>query len=174
MNSHRVCIVSLTLRNTVTPSNLCRPTMHKVPVGALISVTHLCSFSYKTRPTIRHLPTPWRPRNLQAIPHSIRPRAFPEPHPSFPRNLPMCVVFLPSPLPTDTERSSGRGRSSLPGRNCASAPTCLSAPPTFPPSLDWDWHRQRKFLLCEHPCVRSRQRRRTLRLRLGRPPRRYR
>jgi len=23
-----------------------------------------------------------------------------------------------------------------------------SAPPTFPPSLDWDWHRQRKFFLC--------------------------
>jgi len=167
--------VSLILRNIVTPSNICRPIMHKVPVGALISVTHLCSFSYKTRPIIRHLPTPWRPWNLQAIPHSIRPRTFFEPHPSFPRNLPLCVCSSSHRLcPTDTEWSSGRGRSSLPGRNCAFASTCLSAPPTFPPSLDWDWHRQRKFFLCEHACVRSRQRRRTLRLRLGRSPRRYR
>jgi hypothetical protein len=165
--------VSLTLRNTVTPGNICRPIMYKVPVGALIFVTHMCSFSYKTRPTIRHLPTTWRPRNLQAVPHSIRPRSFPEPHPTFPRNIPLCV-FLPLPLPADTKRSSGRCRSSLSDRNCASTPTCLSAPPTFPPSLDWDGHRQRKLLLCEHACVRSRQWRRTLRLRLGRPPRRHR
>ena len=83
--------MSVTLRNTVTPSNICRPIMHKVPVSTLISVTHLCSFSYKTRPTIRHLPTSWRPRNLQAISYSIRSRSFPKPHPSFPRNIPLCV-----------------------------------------------------------------------------------
>jgi len=85
---------------------------------ALISVTHLCSFPYKTRPTIRRLPTRC-PRNLQAIPDSIRPRCFPA-------------------QPTDTKKPSGRGRSSLPVCNGASAPTCLSTPPTFPPSLDWD------------------------------------
>jgi hypothetical protein len=83
--------VSLTLHNTVTPSNICCPIMYKVPVGALILVTHLCLFSYKTRPIICHLFTTWRPRNLQAIPHSIRPRSFPEPHPSFSRNIPLCV-----------------------------------------------------------------------------------
>jgi hypothetical protein len=89
---------------------------------------------------------------------------FPEVHP--------CAC-APVPCPTDTERSP-MGRSPLPGRNCASAPTRLSPPPTFPPFVDRDWHRQRKFLLCEHACVRSRQWLRTLRLRLGRPPRRYR
>jgi len=77
--------------NAVTPSNICCPNLHKVPVSALISAAHLCSFSYKTRSIIRHLPSPWRPRNLQAIPHSIRPRSLSEPHPSFPRNIPLYV-----------------------------------------------------------------------------------
>ena len=41
-----VCILSLTLRNTVTPSHICCPTMHKVPVSAFINIAHLCLFSY--------------------------------------------------------------------------------------------------------------------------------
>ena len=60
------------------------------------------------------------------------------------------------------------GRSSLPGRNGAFAPTRLPVTPTVPPSMDWNGHGKRKLLLREYACLRACQWQRTSRLRLGR------
>ena len=160
----------LTLCNPDTFSHLCRPSVHKVPVSRL----HLL-WQIGAHCRSRHDPLYATFLLLGVIgtfkpyPTLSDPGLFLSLISLFPEIYPCACAYHPSSTSLMLNGHMG-GRSSLCNRNGASAPTRLSASPAFPPFVDWNWHRERKFLLCEHACVWHRQRFRTLGLCLGGSP----